>query len=350
MHVLFLVHGMGRQQEDWSAPVTQQLSKIAKQYQRFEDQDLDEFVMFEPIRYDNLFDDLLDRWQGNFSAIMNTEASGVIPDGELTNFMDRMNEEERRFFWSHVADVLIYRFFPLYRDRVRIEVIRTIAQKVSFYRNIYGNNTRFSFLAHSLGTAVIHDSLHLLGTTEWDDEIANVMGPPHTRFQSLFMLANTSRILESNVSIKDSVVCPARSRGDQNREYLDQYFNVLHEYDPVTLLRRFSGESWGLNFRQVNLRHFRNVNIHFFSHYLDHPRVHIPLLRVLCGFRAVTPAEELNAADRYKDIERRAVISEIKNRFDAAKSGLSEESTLMDLIKVWVTLKDIIGGDINIRI
>lgn len=350
MHVLFLVHGMGQQQENWSVPVSQQLSKIAKQYQRFEDQDLDEFVMFEPIRYDNLFDDLLNRWQENFSSVMNSEASGVIPDGELTKMMESLNDDERRFFWSHVADVLIYRFFPLYRDRVRIEVIRNIAKKVSFYRNKYGNNTRFSFLAHSLGTAVIHDSLHLLGSTEWDDEIANVMGPPHTRFQSLFMLANTSRILESNVSLQDSIVCPVKSRGDHNREYLDQYINVLHEYDPVTLLWRFSGESWGANFRQINLRHFRNVNIHDFSHYLDHPGVHIALLRVLCGFRAVTPAEELNAADAYKDIDRQHVIREVKNRFEDAKSGLSDDSTLMDLIKVWVKLKDLIAEDINIRI
>lgn len=350
MHILFLIHGMGQQQDNWSVPVVEHLSAKANQYQYFREHSFHENVTFEPIRYDNVFDDLLDRWKDNFSGIMTSEAASAIPKGKLTDLMESMTDEERQFFWSHIADVLIYRFFPLYRDRVRIEVIQAIAQKVASYRIQFGSNTRFSFLAHSLGTAVIHDSLHLMGNTQWDDDLANVMGPPHTRFQSLFMLANTSRILESDIKVADSIVCPVGGREDQTKEYLDQYYNIFHKYDPITLLWQLNGESWGMNFSQVDLSHFRDVNIHDFTHYLDHPAVHIPLLRILCGFRSVSPAEQTHAIEAYKDIDREQVIRKAQNRLETAKSELSQDSTLVDLIKIWVKLKDMIGGDFNIPV
>jgi len=343
MHVLFLVHGMGQQQDNWSAPVTDKLIECSDLYQHFRNKDLTDSVIFVPIRYDNVYEDLLDRWKNNFSGILNSEDTGGIPQGRLLSMMESMSQEERDFFWSHVADVLIYRFFPLYRDRVRIEVIHNIAKSVKKYRDQFGNNTRFSFLAHSLGTAVIHDSLHLLGTTAWDDEIANVMGPPHTRFQSLFMLANTSRILESDIEVDTSIVCPVGGRGDLTKEYLDQYFNSFHKYDPVTLIRKIDADAYGTNFHQINLNHFRAPNIHDFTHYLDHPAVHIPLLRVLCGFRSVLPAEQLHAIDGYEDIDRQSVINKIKDRVKNAQSQLEEDSAIVDLVRIWIKLKDVIG-------
>jgi len=342
MHILFLIHGMGRQNENWSVPVTDKLVECSGLYQQFQDKSLTDEVVFVPLRYDQVFDDLLDRWKNDFSGILNSEDTDDIPRGKLLTVMNSMTQEERDFFWSHIADVLIYRFFPLYRDRVRIELIRTIAKHVTKYRDQFGNNTRFSFLAHSLGTSVIHDSLHLLGATEWDDEVANVMGPPHTRFQALFMLANTSRILESDVKVSDSIVCPVGGHNDETKEYLDQYYNAFHKYDPITLIRKIDGSGMGSNFHQVNISHFRNVNVHDFSHYLDHPAVHIPLLRTLCGFRAVLPAEQVHALDVYEDIDRQSLITEIQSRVESAQAQLGDNSTIADLVKIWVSLKDVI--------
>lgn len=345
MHVLFLIHGMGRQQLNWADPVIEKLREISRQYKYFEENSLDDAVRFEPVRYDHIFDDLLNRWQTDFTGIMDSEAEALIPRGRLTDIMQSMDAAERHFFWSHIADVLIYRFFPLVRDRVRMELIREIARKVNHYRNQYGNNTRFSFVAHSLGTAVLHDSLHLLGSTPWDDEIANVMGPPHTRFQALFMLANTSRILQSNIDPYESIVCPVGSKGDQAKEYLDQYRNVLHAYDPITLIRSMKPGEWGNSLSQLELRHVRHPNVHDFLHYLDHPGVHIPLLRILCGFRAVVPAEEIQARDAYPDLDRQHIRSELERRVGEVMDELGAEDDLAELVKIWVKLKKFIGED-----
>lgn len=346
MHVLFLVHGMGRQQLNWADPVTDKLREISQQYNYFDENNIDDAVRFEPLRYDLLFDDLLERWQGDFTGIMESEASPLIPKGRLTEVMQSMDANERHFFWSHIADVLIYRFFPLFRDRVRMELIREIARKVTFHRNQYGNNTRFSFVAHSLGTAVLHDSLHLLGSTAWDDEIANVMGTPHTRFQALFMLANTSRILQSDIDPYNSIICPVGSKSDQTKEYLDQYRNVLHQYDPITLIRRMTPGGWGTNLSQIELRHVRNPNVHDLLHYLDHPDVHIPLLRVLCGFRAVLPAEEIQAREAYPDLDRQDIRGELERRIGESIGDLGGDEDLAELVKIWVKFKDFIREEV----
>lgn len=348
MHVLFLIHGMGRHNESWSDPIVQSLGTIASRYDRFSDGTFGEGLVFEPIRYDNVYDDLINRWSDDFSGVAEAEASALFPANNLTGFLNSLDAGERTFFWSHIADVLIYRFFPLYRDRVRIEVIQQIAQKISHYRKQFDNNVRFSFLAHSLGTAVIHDSLHLLGSTKWHNEIDNVKGPPHTRFQSLFMLSNTCKILESDIKTNDSIVCPVGSRGDKNLEYLDQYINVLHSYDPVTLIPRYVPDSAGSNFRQIEISHIRRVNINAFTHYLDHPSVHIPLLRILKGFRAVVPAEEIQAIENYQNIDRSTLADALKKRIMDAKEELGISSELVELIKVWVKLKDLISGEIDL--
>jgi hypothetical protein len=125
---------------------------------------------------------------------------------------------------------------------------------------------------------------------------------------------------------------------------------VFHKYDPITLLWQVIGVSWGANFNQINLSHFRNVNIHDFIHYLDHPDVHIPLFRTLCGFRSVKPAEQIQALEAYRNIDRQSVITELQNRLENAKSKIDENSTLMDLVKIWVKLKDMVGGDFKIPI
>lgn len=346
MHVLFLVHGMGRQEVNWADPVIEKLRDLSQQYNYFKENSFTENVRFEPIRYDFIFDDLLDRWQGNFKGIMDSEASPLIPGGRLREVMQSMSSEERHFFWSHIADVLIYRFFPLVRDRVRMELIREIARKISFHRNRHGNNTRFSFVAHSLGTAVLHDSLHLLGTTAWDDDIANVMGPPHTRFQALFMLANTGRILQSDIDPYESIVCPVGSKNNQASEYLDQYRNILHKFDPITLIRRMTPAGWGTNFSQIELRHVRHPNVHDFLHYLDHPEVHIPLFRVLYGFRAVVPAEEIQARETYPDLDRREIRSELERQIGEVMGELGSGEDLAELVQIWVKLKEFIGEDV----
>lgn len=348
MHVLFLVHGMGKQSENWAEPVIGNLKTIAAQYKRLSEDTFEKDLVFEPIRYDHVFDDLINRWRNDFSGIAESEASSLFPGSKIGELLKSMDKEERSFFWSHVADVLIYRFFPLYRDRVRIDVIHQISKKISHYRAQNPGTVRFSFLAHSLGTAVIHDSLHQLGSTKWHNEIDNVKGPPHTRFQALFMLSNTSKILESDINPDESIVCPVGSRGDKNLEYLDQYINVLHTYDPVTFIRRYKPKITGNNYRQIEVSHIRGANIHDFAHYLDHPAVHIPILRILKGFMAVLPAEEIQAKENYKDIDRKSLTDALKNRAREARAELEDHSDLAELVRIWIKLKDLIGSKIEL--
>ena len=66
------------------------------------------------------------------------------------------------------------------------------------------------------------------------------------------------------------------------------------------------------------MAHAWRANVHSFGHYLEHPAVHIPLLRALCGDDSVTAEEESKALKAAA--ERAGVVSESKEslqlRFD----------------------------------
>lgn len=348
MHVLFFVHGMGKHDDDWSNPVRKKLLECYERYNWSNNHSLTDRVVFCPIRYDHLFDEYIDQWEQNLSLINETDVSGSLLPTNFAEWIESLDEEESNFFWTHIADVIVYRFLPLERARIQIEIIRDITQKI----NTLINETEdvilnYSFLAHSLGTCVIHDCLHKMGTKSWDDEIDNVFKPQHLRFDSIFMLANTSRVLKNDINPATSLSRPRSSDSNANKTYFDKYFNCFHKFDPVTLFWRFKPRGWGEGYDKVELSHFRELNIHSYEHFLDHPKVHIPLLRRLVHYFVVNKQEEKEALQNYKDISPSELdedaVEMIKERVTELSNGFSEDSGLTEYIKNWIQMRKLIA-------
>jgi hypothetical protein len=159
-------------------------------------------------------------------------------------------------------------------------------------------------IAHSLGTAVAHDSIHLLGTRRWGNA-ASPFHPSHWRFQHVVMLANTSRLLQTPTAeaapAYTSIVRPGPV--EDPASYCGSYLNVRHGFDPVARPRRFDPVGWRKEFSTLVVDHFRDPNVHGFSHYLQSPRVHVPILRRLTRSSAVTPEEEVGAIEAFPQFD-----------------------------------------------
>jgi len=241
-HTVFLVHGMGVHQPDvWAKEVTQKLKKVSKKYKYFQSNDLDSLVDFVPINYDNIINEILEEWK---------QAEDIID-----------------FAINHATKI----------DKL-----------------IDQNGQAFcSIIAHSLGTAVSHDCIHILGTEGWEGA-HNIFSPEHWKFQTIFMVANTSKLLESDINPYKSIVKPGKT-GDKN-SYLYRYVNFWHELDPVPNIKKFN-PPWKLESVRVN--HYREYNIHSFVHYLDNPKVHIPILRSITNIWAISEEEEKEAINNY---------------------------------------------------
>lgn len=294
-HLLFLIHGIGVHETDWAEAVdgpVKTLQKVSRQYPYFQSKPLEERVEFAPIHYDQIFQEIASRCQQEVAQIDQLDPTGTF--SRSLSWMASAGEKEKNFLWSHVADLAMYRFCPLYRQRVRSHVIAEIAGRIEQAFEADGSATA-SVLAHSMGTAVAHDSLHLLGTVRWGER-ANPLNPAHWRFNHLFMVANTSRLLQTEdremKKVYESIVRPGPVEDPDS--YCATYWNFRHEADPVPFPRMFDPAGWK-NYTSIPVRHYYEPNVHNLSHYLLNPRVHIPILRRLTSPKGVTPEEEIAA-------------------------------------------------------
>lgn len=332
----FLIHGIGRHGTQWAeepgGPV-EVLKEASRSYAHFQSRPLEDRVEFVPIHYDDVFEQAIAKWQGDAAAVEGLGLPG--PASALVSWLPTSNAEAQKLWWTYVADLALYRLTRVYRQQVRARVLDQIASRIE----AEAAPPPCSVLAHSMGTAVAHDCLHLLGTVRWAGA-ANALSPLHWRFDHLFMVANASRLLQTDdpemKKAYESIVRPGPL--EDPGSYCATYWNFRHEADPVPFPRMFEPAGWK-NFTSVVVRHYREPNVHGLSHYLVNPRVHIPILRRLVGSKAVTPEEETAAVNpdnfpmfggKFAAVEKGRQLAA---RLEELKAGLGEDPAASDLFR-----------------
>lgn len=324
-NVFFLVHGVGHHPEGWAAaddgPINT-LTTVANNYSGFSGESpLGNSVEFVEIRYDDIFDRILERWAELANGL--ADLPNVAPDQirAVRNQLSEVNAPDN-WFASEAMDVLFYIGFPLVRRLVLLRVASKIMQTIAGHEA--SDNRRYSILGHSLGTTVVHDAIHKMGTTNWlspDENVleilnANEIGedvtledmarvrerygdrifsPGNFKFDAIFMISNTSALLQKSArNPYESIVRPRNSGGGPSSNACNRFYNVDHVLDPIGKVRRFrAAEAWPLAagehrttaFDIFRVSHIHDVNVHGLDHYLKHPRVHAPILRSLARGR-----------------------------------------------------------------
>ena len=131
-------------------------------------------------------------------------------------------------------------------------------------------------------------------------------------FENLFMCANVSRVLETNPRVYESVVHPVT--GGTGEPYVNAYYNFRHALDPFPVVRSFAPVGWGDNYvAEERCEKVLQFNVHGLAHYLDDPRVHVPMLRALIGDdAAVTESERTAAMAKYEAAQEPPCIGEVQ--------------------------------------
>ncbi|TBR21289.1 hypothetical protein EPO15_10665 [bacterium] len=338
--VLFLLHGVGEHGAGWArkpgGPAAV-LVEASAAFAAFRASPLEERAALVPLAYDDLLDEAAARWRksaadgarraagkaeelakeaGGFlrrapwlaqaadaleagAARLRPLAEGIREAPSLAELAAALPAVEAA--WpDHASDVAAWRADSLCRSEVRAriadEVRRALAPRA-------GEELSAVFAAHSLGTAVAHDALDDLGR-RWlaSDGPAS---PARWRWDAVFMLADVSRLLA--VGGPESLVKagPDADPGSWAR----RLFEVRHAWDPIDRVVPKADPAARPSTR-IEVSHAWRANVHSFGHYLEHPAVHVPLLRALCGEETVTPAEE--AAALALAANRVSVVSESK--------------------------------------
>ena len=330
--ILFLLHGMGRHEQGWAAGTIAQLNALPAKYgyAAFEsDGSFDDRVQCVPIDYDDVFARILKEWGSSTAAIREKAAQFGVDLSTVLGWLDKADELENNFFWTHVVDVLLYRFFAIVTAEVRVRVRDAIAQTLNAAKGD-GQLVSSAVLAHSLGTAVAHDALALLGT----QPIPTPNGPSNAwmtgnhAFDGVYMCANVSRVLETSPKVYQSVVRPPASGA---ASYVDTYYNFRHALDPFAAVRPFEPIGWGKRYVATESGDkVLQFNVHDITSYLADPRVHATLYRGLFGPGAVKPAELKSAAAAYDATPEPPCVGEVVRFKTTAQKIISLAKTGAD--------------------
>jgi hypothetical protein len=305
-NVLFLIHGVGDHGIGWSNDVQGFLKEEIKKYPTFENEDkpMDGRLHFEEIVYNDVLDNILGGWEQltqQFSAVDDEFIPGILDTvngfiGPMAANGSHLRNNNRV---KRAADVLLYRGLTLVQRLVLLKIVSQIASVITAKRQASGNQVKFGVLGHSLGTAVAHDAMQVMATTNWlrtgtnklrtfkDISAAEVeaadntlgsspLGTGNFRFKSVYMVSNTSPLLYTTKSPYKSVVRPPFGRIAGNT---DKYVNINHKFDPVDKVRPMDISKWPkakMLSTAIDLRpqHVHQLNVHDLQHYLADPQIH----------------------------------------------------------------------------
>ena len=297
-HTLFLVHGMGIHKDAaWSDETWKKIVECSERYPHFKSvKKLEDYAEPYPVGYDDLMRGTLARWNRQATEFGDFMRGNELQAADSLDWLAGFTGTEAGFLSSHVADVIIYRFFKQASAQIRSQVQLKIFERVKAGKEV-DVDASFSLMSHSLGTSVTHDALAEMAFAPTIGAHPNTFDVKNFQFKSLHLLANVSRLLQTTVKAYKSPVRPG-SNGSTKR-YCDKMYCHRHELDPIIKPKPFAPVAWGANFTMTNLRHYRAWNVHGWLHYLDHPEVHIPLIRSISKTSAIPPSQVRKAVDEY---------------------------------------------------
>lgn len=337
-HILFLVHGMGSFEKDWSKNLDQELSTIFDSYST--NGSFSEFYEVFEVRYDQWFTQYLDDYGKNAKKFSNwLESHSEIEDDLVSEVVSLVSTDPaENLLTSHVLDVLLYAL-TLKRDETIAHISNVIEGRLG-----KRNYSSWSIISHSLGTRVVHDVLQALYST---GDFRQGFGRPRVAC----MLANVSRLLalSEGDGIYKSAVFPSRGRTEGA---CLNYLSVRHELDPFTFVRPFEPPGdWGNGLVMsrglydgvvIPSKELTQFNVHDFGHYLSHPSVHVPLINLTYDGPPIR--SPFISHDMYlwaMEDFRQQTLSKNLQIFAGRLESLKEEKLkpFTDLLRVWAMFK-----------
>ena len=212
-HVLLLVHGMGDNvnddgtvQTDWPDNAKQALKEVYERYATLNAVPFGERLEVVAVNYDSVFNNLLKRWADQSRELrgIGVPIDGIV--GDVFNWLDNGRKQEDNFAWTHLADVILYRFFSPVRQRVKTYVAKQF--KAALKPTNEGSVSSWSVIAHSLGCVVTHDVLHAMDATSPNEDGISILDAMVPSASVVAMISNVSKVLENDIDVYDSQVVP----------------------------------------------------------------------------------------------------------------------------------------------
>lgn len=293
---VIILHGMGdhdestlkKDVEDTLNPIADQFNCLSNNVTHaFSDQ-----VEMRYITYDNVWNEARERIATKAGSMAERlEGLNIYPSAiaRLTSLEAKFNDNS--FWYTHLLDVILYR--TMIGQQAQIEVAKQI---VAIFIEANAAGQPCHFIGHSLGTALLHDTLFKLHSKKFapdaihpDKDYRLIAGLTNS-IDSITMIANVSQLFDKvgNVNIKDpSYISPYKTNINPGPHGICQHFtNVLHRLDPIPILYKFKPyKYWDAEtlkrYHDIKTKRSSQLNVHSLSHYLKDPLVYEKLFSII---------------------------------------------------------------------
>ena len=158
---------MGEHDENWHVPGLTQLKASFADYEALKNRNFDDVFKSIPVVYDDILQRTRKRANEDFAAFKAIVLADVGTDDDVISAVGKELDKygdlvgvDNGFAWTHILDVILYRFSNTIRMGIDVSVAEQITRSLS-----QNNHVTWSVLAHSLGTSVAHNSLNSLHNT-----------------------------------------------------------------------------------------------------------------------------------------------------------------------------------------
>lgn len=332
---------MGNCKTDWSKPYRKQLDEISQRYSYFQERNekLSDYVEYCELTYEEVFDKYIDAWDtarkeivtglGNEEAEFAEKVVGWIEDSKSTS---------DSFLWDYLLDAALWMSLSSIRYTIINHVALKLTARLSEYLDKSVDKNRYSVVGYSLGTSVCHDVLAALADGSWTDDKGHVMSGftgDKMRFSSIHAVSNVSKLLQSKrFPAEQSRVRPGPVGDVQS--ICRKYFNYGHVLDPISRVMPLNLSCPSSMLDNLNgLKHILDWNVHALDHYLEHPDVHVRMIRSFAGYRTISDEELLSAkaAIDKKNLLTAAEQLVLNDRLTSIAEGMGASPDIIDVMR-----------------
>lgn len=271
-HIIFFLHGVGKHNDDWHKEALAALTSTRKNLGRPDSFDDDYEIV--PLRYDDIFSRYWDAYNTRAEGLSKISISGNTNDlyQRIHSVASQGVEDDSLIhWWGDTFLYLLTEYGALVRQKIWAQIIQKLVNTVAQENYL----PRYSIIAHSLGTRVIHDTLQAAFTGDVGSAYRN-FGKPRV----LAMVANVLRSTSFNEGHLNAglVVYPSR---DTDTGACWRYLNIWHPLDPIARFRQFHPERYPTMATAIGLYDIETQatdvveleEIHSLNRYLEIPEV-----------------------------------------------------------------------------
>ncbi len=279
--IVLVIHGMGTHAPGtFKKDINDGLNEAAKNFGLAEF-DFSEKVEFYQFNYSTFLDEIRanDAAQTDsitdHLALLQGHGLGESIVMKLTEFFADFDEDD--MLYTHWMDVVYYGLM-FWGEKIRVDFAKRI-NDIMIEAN--AENRDVHIIAHSLGTAVAHDTLAKLFRNDVDIT-SEVPGLDLSRFKikSLWTVANVSRLLHILNDIADPYHSVVNATANGCCDYL---FNIRNKFDPFTWVKTY--ERNDDNYQLLEVDTIRKWNTHDMKEYMATPLVSSYIFSFILGDR-----------------------------------------------------------------